>query len=107
MSTIKLGHTLKEFKWLEFTSFDRGSYNISLPLKNVIKNGFLALYQNGEPIRPEQGYPVRLIIPGWEGSTHVKWLKKLLLEIHQFSVEMKHLDIQIFCQMANHSSIAY
>ena len=73
----KIETYLKSFKWLEFTSFDKGSYNISLPLKNVIKNGFLALYQNGEPIRPEQGYPVRLIIPGWEGSTHVKWLKKI------------------------------
>ena len=38
----------------------------------------LALYQNGEPIRPEQGYPVRFIMPGYEGSTSVKWLKKLL-----------------------------
>ena len=73
----KFRRYLKDFKWLEFTSFDRGSYNISLPLKNVMENGFLALYQNGEPIRPEQGYPVRLIIPGWEGSTHVKWLKKI------------------------------
>ena len=68
LSTIILGHTLKVLSGLNFTSFDKGSYNISLPLKNVIKNGFLALYQNGEPIRPEQGYPVRLIIPGWEGG---------------------------------------
>jgi sulfane dehydrogenase subunit SoxC len=63
--------------WLEFTSYDSGSYNISLPFMPLLENGFLALYQNGEPIRPEQGYPVRLIIPGWEGSTHVKWLKSI------------------------------
>ena len=37
----------------------------------------IAFYQNGEPIRPEQGYPSRLVISGWEGSTHVKWLKQI------------------------------
>ena len=50
---------------------------MSLPIKVLKKNSLLALYQNGEPIRPEQGYPLRLIIPGWEGSTHVKWLNKI------------------------------
>ena len=63
--------------WLEFTSYDQGSYNISMPFKQVVKNGILALFQNGEPIRPEQGYPLRVVIPGWEGSTHVKWLKQI------------------------------
>ena len=63
--------------WIEFSSFDKGTYNISLPIKVLELNSLLALYQNGEPIRPEQGYPLRLIIPGWEGSTHVKWLNKI------------------------------
>jgi sulfane dehydrogenase subunit SoxC len=63
--------------WLEFTSYDKGSYNISLPISKIIDKAFLALYQNGEPLRPEQGYPVRLIVPGFEGSTHVKWLKQI------------------------------
>ena len=63
--------------WIEFTSFDKGSYNISLPIKVVKEKSLIAFYQNGEPIRPEQGYPLRLIISGWEGSTHVKWLKEI------------------------------
>jgi len=63
--------------WLEFTSYDKGNYNISLPLIRVLDKAILCLYQNGEPIRPEQGYPVRLVIPGFEGSTHVKWLRKI------------------------------
>jgi DMSO/TMAO reductase YedYZ molybdopterin-dependent catalytic subunit len=33
--------------------------------------------QNGEPVRPEQGYPLRLVIPGWEGPSSVKWLRHI------------------------------
>ena len=33
--------------------------------------------QNGEPLRPEQGYPLRLLLPGWEGNANVKWLRRL------------------------------
>jgi sulfane dehydrogenase subunit SoxC len=39
----------------------------------------IALYQNGERIRPEQGYPMRLLLPGWEGNMNVKWLRQLKL----------------------------
>jgi sulfane dehydrogenase subunit SoxC len=39
----------------------------------------VALFQNGEPIRPEQGYPMRLFVPGWEGNISVKWLAQLKL----------------------------
>lgn len=70
---------LNSSKWLEFESSDKGSYNISIPYDQAFNKGLLALYQNGEAIRPEQGYPLRLIIPGWEGSTHVKWLKNIKL----------------------------
>ncbi|MFX8949833.1 molybdopterin-dependent oxidoreductase, partial [Acinetobacter baumannii] len=35
--------------------------------------------QNGEALRPEQGYPVRLVVPGWEGSIQVKWLRRILV----------------------------
>ena len=33
--------------------------------------------RNGEPLRPEQGYPLRLLLPGWEGNANVKWLRRL------------------------------
>jgi len=39
----------------------------------------VAFGQNGEALRPEQGYPLRLIIPGWEGNTNVKWLRRIRL----------------------------
>ncbi len=37
----------------------------------------VAYGQNGEAIRPEQGYPLRLVVPGWEGNTHIKWLRRI------------------------------
>jgi sulfane dehydrogenase subunit SoxC len=40
----------------------------------------LALYQNGERLRPENGYPLRLVLPGWEGVLNVKWLRRLELQ---------------------------
>ena len=40
-------------------------------------DAILALYQNGERLRPENGYPLRLILPGWEGVLNVKWLRAL------------------------------
>jgi len=39
----------------------------------------IALYQNGERIRPEQGYPMRLLLPGFEGNMSIKWLRRLKL----------------------------
>jgi len=37
----------------------------------------VAYGQNGEAVRPEQGYPLRLVVPGWEGNVNVKWLHRL------------------------------
>jgi sulfane dehydrogenase subunit SoxC len=51
----------------------------SIPLAKALENSMLAYGQNGEAIRPSQGYPLRLINPGWEGNTNVKWLRSLKL----------------------------
>jgi sulfane dehydrogenase subunit SoxC len=51
----------------------------SIPLAKALENSLLAYGQNGEAIRPAQGYPLRLINPGWEGNTNVKWLHSLRL----------------------------
>ena len=37
----------------------------------------LAYAQNGEALRPEQGHPLRLLLPGYEGNTHIKWLRRI------------------------------
>src|SRR5881296_3425229 len=51
----------------------------SIPLATALENSLLAYGQNGEAMRPAQGYPLRLINPGWEGNTNVKWLHSLKL----------------------------
>ena len=67
----------KAASWLIAEGADAFAMNISIPLEKAMKDGMLALYQNGERIRPENGYPLRLILPGWEGVQNVKWLRRL------------------------------
>ena len=49
----------------------------SIPMAKAKENSLLAYGQNGEAVRPAQGYPLRLLNPGWEGNTSVKWLHSL------------------------------
>jgi sulfane dehydrogenase subunit SoxC len=49
----------------------------SIPLAKARESSLLAYGQNGEAMRPAQGYPLRLLNPGWEGNTSVKWLHSL------------------------------
>lgn len=63
--------------WVIAEGADAGLLNVSLPLAKLMDDAIVALYQNGERVRPENGYPVRLIVPGWEGITNVKWLRRL------------------------------
>jgi sulfane dehydrogenase subunit SoxC len=49
----------------------------SVPLEKAMDDALLAYGQNGEAIRPEQGYPLRLMLPGWEGNAQVKWLRRM------------------------------
>jgi sulfane dehydrogenase subunit SoxC len=63
--------------WLIAEGADAAAIQVSVPLSKARQDCFLALYQNGERIRPENGYPLRLIVPGWEGVLHIKWLRRL------------------------------
>ncbi len=66
-----------EGKWLIAEGADAFAMNISIPLEKAMDDALLALYQNGERIRPENGYPMRLVLPGWEGVTNIKWVRRL------------------------------
>ena len=44
----------------------------------------VAYAQNGEPVRPQQGYPVRLVVPGWEAIRSVKWLSRIKVVDHPY-----------------------
>lgn len=68
-----------EAKWLIAEGADAGRHSRSIPLRKAMDDVLVAYAQNGEPLRPEQGYPVRLVVPGWEGNVNVKWLHRLVL----------------------------
>lgn len=56
----------------------------SIPIAKAMDNSLLAYGQNGEALRPAQGYPLRLLNPGWEGNTNVKWLRSLTVTDQPF-----------------------
>jgi hypothetical protein len=51
----------------------------SVPVAKAWDDALIVWAQNGEPLRPEQGYPLRLLLPGWEGNINVKWLRRIEL----------------------------
>jgi sulfane dehydrogenase subunit SoxC len=63
--------------WMLAEGADAAAMSRSVPLEKALDDALIALYQNGEWLRPEQGYPVRLLLPGWEGNMNVKWLRRI------------------------------
>ena len=63
--------------WILAEGRDAAVMARSVPLEKAMDDAMLAYGQNGEAIRPEQGYPVRLLLPGWEGNAMVKWLRRI------------------------------
>ncbi len=66
-------------RWILAEGADACLMQRSVTLAKALEDGMLAYGQNGEALRPEQGYPLRLILPGWEGNTNVKWLRRIKL----------------------------
>ncbi len=66
-----------EAKWMLAEGSDNSEMGRTIPIDKVLDDAMLVYGQNGEALRPEQGYPVRLLVPGWEGNLCVKWVKRL------------------------------
>ncbi|MBL0708808.1 MAG: sulfite dehydrogenase [Sulfurimonas sp.] len=66
-----------EARWMLAEGSDNSEMGRSVPVEKVLDDAMIVWGQNGEALRPEQGYPVRLLLPGWEGNLCVKWLKRL------------------------------
>lgn len=66
-----------EGKWVMLEGGDGSGHLRSIPIEKIMDDVLLAYGQNGEMLRAEQGYPLRAIIPGWEGNTNVKWLRRI------------------------------
>jgi len=67
----------KEAKWMLAEGMDSSHMGRTVPIDKVFDDAMIVWGQNGEALRPEQGYPVRLLLPGWEGNLMVKWLGRL------------------------------
>ena len=63
--------------WIMAEGADAAAMNRSVPMAKAMDDALLALYQNGERLRPEQGYPLRLFLPGYEGNMSIKWLRRI------------------------------
>ncbi|MFY0676895.1 MAG: sulfite dehydrogenase [Neptuniibacter sp.] len=66
-----------EGKWILAEGADGSHMSRSIPLEKALDDTLVVYAQNGEMLRPEQGYPLRLLNPGWEGNTSIKWLRRL------------------------------
>ncbi len=64
-------------KWLLAEGADASAMTRSIPMEKALDDCLVAFKMNGEALRPEQGYPLRLCVPGWEGNMWVKWLRRL------------------------------
>ncbi|MBI5111698.1 MAG: sulfite dehydrogenase [Rhodovulum sp.] len=64
-------------KWLLLEGADSAAMTRSLPLQKALDDCLIAFRMNGERLRPENGYPVRICVPGWEANMWVKWLRRI------------------------------
>ena len=78
LSTLLREARLKDAaRWIVAEGADASRHSRSIPLGKALDDVLVAYGQNGEAVRPEQGYPLRLLVPGWEGNVNVKWLHRL------------------------------
>src|SRR5499427_6466089 len=66
-------------KWVLAEGADAAGMSRSFPVEKALDDALICLYQNGERVRPANGYPVRLLLPGFEGNMNVKWLRRIKL----------------------------
>ena len=71
------GRRRSEGKWILAEGADASGMTRSVPMEKIMKDAMLALYQNGERVRPSNGYPMRLFLPGFEGNMNVKHLRRI------------------------------
>ncbi len=83
-------------KWVLPEGADASAMTRSVPIEKAMDDCLVAFKMNGEALRPEQGYPLRLVVPGWEGNMWVKWLRRLEIgdePWHQREETSKYTDL--------------
>jgi len=74
-------------KWVYVEGADASSNGRSIPMEKALDDVLVAFKANGEALRMEHGYPVRLVVPGWEGNMWVKWLRRI--EVQDMATESR------------------
>nr|WP_306264306.1 sulfite dehydrogenase [Pararhizobium sp. IMCC3301] len=80
---VRLSHLLNaagvksKARWILPEGADSALMARSVPLDKAMDDCLVAFAMNGEALRPEQGYPIRLVVPGWEGNMWIKWLRRI------------------------------
>jgi sulfane dehydrogenase subunit SoxC len=83
-------------RWLLLEGGDAAAMTRSLPLQKALDDALVAYRMNGEMLYPENGYPVRMVIPGWEANMWVKWLRRIEVgdqPWHQREETSKYTDL--------------
>ncbi len=83
----------KEGAWLVLEGGDACKFSHTLPVAKAMEDCLVAYGQNGDPLREEQGFPIRAIVPGWEGPFNVKYLKHIKVvdqPYHAWNESMNH-----------------
>jgi sulfane dehydrogenase subunit SoxC len=97
LSTILAEAGVKpEAKWLLAEGADAAAMARSIPIEKALDDTLVVYAQNGEMLRPEQGYPLRLLVPGCEGNLSIKWLRRLKLGVrpwHTRDETSKYTDL--------------
>jgi sulfane dehydrogenase subunit SoxC len=91
-----------EGSWLYVEGADASSNGRSIPMEKALDDCIIAFKANGEALRMEHGYPVRLVVPGWEGNLWVKWLRRL--EVTDAPVESREETSKYTDTMADGTS---
>jgi len=74
---FEVGADISLKNWVYVEGADASSNGRSIPMEKALQDCLIAFKANGEGLRMEHGYPVRLVVPGWEGNMWVKWLRRI------------------------------
>jgi sulfane dehydrogenase subunit SoxC len=82
----------KGASWVLAEGADATGNERSIPMAKAMDDILVAYGQNGEALRPENGYPLRLVVPGWEGNVNVKWLRRLTVTDRPYMTRIESVD---------------
>jgi sulfane dehydrogenase subunit SoxC len=82
----------KGASWIVAEGADATGNERSIPMAKAMDDVLVAYGQNGESLRPGNGYPLRLIVPGWEGNVNVKWLRRIKVVDRPYMTRMESPD---------------